>query len=314
MKNTVGNRPIVSLIKPDLVHEHSFRSGFAELETASDKFSWIYLGEASYEKYFSMDFSDYVRTLRLRETEAPPNFVCDTVYWAIVGGEVAGRIAIRHELTEFLKTIGGHVGYIVRPSSRGKGIGTEMLRQILSTDRARQIGNILVTCDEHNTASERTIIKCGGVLQDVITVDPSKPRKKRFWISQSTHFILYVKDQGHSRDFYSSALSAKPILDVPGMTEFILPGGAVLGLMPEDGIKKLLGNSIAHPGEARRIARSELYLRVPSPADYHTRALTAGAKELSPLQNRSWGDIAAYSEDPDGHVLVFAKTSNSPME
>ncbi len=32
-----------------------------------------------------------------------------------------------------------------------------------------------------------------------------------------------------------------------------------------------------------------------------------GARELSGLEKRSWGDLAAYSLDPDGYVLAFAK-------
>jgi predicted acetyltransferase len=135
-----------------------------------------------------MSFSEYTATLRQRETTPPPNFVSDSVYWAIMSGEVVGRISMRHDLTEFLTKVGGHVGYIVRPSFRGKGIATEMLRRVLQTERAQSIGQILVTCDESNLASERTIVKCGGRLQDIISLDPSKPRKKRFWLTASDMF------------------------------------------------------------------------------------------------------------------------------
>jgi uncharacterized protein len=41
-------------------------------------------------------------------------------------------------------------------------------------------------------------------------------------------------------------------------------------------------------------------------AVYHGRAQAVGAIELSALTRRSWGDIAAYSLDPDGHVIAFA--------
>jgi uncharacterized glyoxalase superfamily protein PhnB len=41
-------------------------------------------------------------------------------------------------------------------------------------------------------------------------------------------------------------------------------------------------------------------------AVWHGRALVAGASELSPLLQRSWGHMAAFSLDPDGHVLAFA--------
>lgn len=125
-------------------------------------------------------------------------------------------------------------------------------------------------------------------------------------MNPASHFILYVAEQQRSRDFYASVLASEPRLDVPGMTEFELPGGAVLGLMPESGIRKLLGAALPDPASANGIARSELYLIVPDPAAQHARALQSGARELAPLQARSWGHSVAYSLDPDGHVLAFA--------
>ena len=122
----------------------------------------------------------------------------------------------------------------------------------------------------------------------------------------AAHFILYVRDQVASRELYRAALGQAPTLDVPGMTEFAL-GGAVLGLMPEAGIKRLLGDGIPDPAEARGIPRAELYLLVDDPAACHRRAVAAGARELSPLSVRSWGHEAAYCLDLDGHILAFER-------
>ena len=122
----------------------------------------------------------------------------------------------------------------------------------------------------------------------------------------TAHFILYVKDQELSSKFYEAVLGRKPRLHVPGMTEFLLNDGAVLGLMPEAGIKRLLGESMINLSEGTGISRSELYLILENPDQYHKRALDFGAKELSPMSKRAWGHMAAYSSDPDGHVLAFA--------
>lgn len=119
-------------------------------------------------------------------------------------------------------------------------------------------------------------------------------------------FIFYVADQGASTAFWSRVLQRSPSLDEPGMTEFTLAAGAVLGLMPEAGIRALLGHGLPDPAGARGIPRSELYLVVDDPGGHHVRALAAGARELSPLAKRAWGDHAAYSLDPDGHVIAFA--------
>lgn len=123
----------------------------------------------------------------------------------------------------------------------------------------------------------------------------------------TAYFILYVTDQAASARFYEHVLGQRPRLDVPGMTELQLTDGAVLGLMPSSGIKRLLGPALPDPDEARGRPRAELYLLVDDPASLHARALAAGAKELSPLTARDWGHEAAYCLDPDGHVLAFAR-------
>jgi uncharacterized glyoxalase superfamily protein PhnB len=120
------------------------------------------------------------------------------------------------------------------------------------------------------------------------------------------HFILYVQDQRAGTAFYAAVLDRAPDLNVPGMTEFRLGSDAVLGLMPVSGIKRLLGDPLPDPTAGAGIPRVEIYLRVADAAKHHARALANGARELSPLQARDWGDLAAYSLDIDGHVLAFA--------
>jgi len=120
------------------------------------------------------------------------------------------------------------------------------------------------------------------------------------------HFILYVDDQVTATAFWTAVLGRSPSLDVPGMTEFTLTPGTVLGLMPEASIRALLGPVLPDLAPARSIPRCELYLVVDDPQGHHARALAAGARELSPLRQRRWGDKAAYSLDRDGHVIAFA--------
>ena len=121
------------------------------------------------------------------------------------------------------------------------------------------------------------------------------------------HFILYVADQQASGKFYKAVLGKQPELDVPGMTEFYLNDGAVLGLMPAAGIKRLIGDRLPDPMIGRIIPRAEVYLLSDEPELFHRRAIENGARELSSLLPRDWGHEAAYCLDPDGHVLAFAR-------
>jgi len=120
-------------------------------------------------------------------------------------------------------------------------------------------------------------------------------------------FIIYVADQQASRDFYSAVLEKEPVLDVPGMTEFRLMDGSALGLMPEKGILRLLGDSLPEPAIAHGGLRAEIYLLVADPQQCLVRAVGAGATLLSECQDRNWGDWAGYCLDADGHVLGFGK-------
>ena len=79
--------------------------------------------------------------------------------------------------------------------------------------------------------------------------------------------------------------------------------------MPENGIKRLLGEAIEHPEKAKGIPRAELYLVVPDPEKYITRAESAGGRLLSAIEKRNWGDKAGYIADLDGHVIAFASRS-----
>jgi predicted acetyltransferase len=170
------------LLKPHVKYKDSFLTGLAEMPSESDMKSWIYLGDAESLETPALDFNAYVDRLLFYETHAPEHFVRSVVYWAIAGNEIVGRIAIRPELNNFLRRAGGHIGYIVRPSYRQQGVATEMLRQLLEMDKVRALGKLLVTCDEDNVASEKAILKNGGVLENILEME-NRPRKKRFWIT-----------------------------------------------------------------------------------------------------------------------------------
>jgi uncharacterized glyoxalase superfamily protein PhnB len=118
--------------------------------------------------------------------------------------------------------------------------------------------------------------------------------------------IVYVADQKRSKDFYQGVLDVEPILDVPGMTEFELFENVTLGIMPEKGIARILGNEVPHPETGNGIPRCEIYLFVNDPDASYKKLIETGGKGVSPAEERSWGDVVSYGADPDGHILAFA--------
>lgn len=115
--------------------------------------------------------------------ELPADSVHNDLYWIVDEGEVVGFVSFRHELNEWLREAGGHIGYSVRASRRRQGYASAGLE--LALDRARELGldRVLVTCDDDNVGSYRTIERAGGVLQDVSDQsERGHALLRRYWI------------------------------------------------------------------------------------------------------------------------------------
>lgn len=119
-------------------------------------------------------------------------------------------------------------------------------------------------------------------------------------------FILYVSNQEKSSDFYQILLQQKPSLDVSGMTEFTLNDFVKIGLMPNEGIAKIITPKLPHPTSGIGIPRCELYLQVDNIESIFEEAKQAGATEICPITLRDWGDYVGYISDFDGHVIALA--------
>lgn len=123
------------------------------------------------------------RLLRQADTSVPVSEgrVHATYWWIAENDAYLGAITLRHELNDFLHRAGGHIGYGIRPSARGRGLATWALRSVLPEAQALGLRQVLVTCDEGNLASARVIEKAGGVLEDVR--DTELGRTRRYWIT-----------------------------------------------------------------------------------------------------------------------------------
>lgn len=94
-------------------------------------------------------------------------------------GRALGFLHLRLRLNDFLLEKGGHIGYSIRPSERGKGYAKEQLRLGLSECPKKNIHKVLITCSQTNPASRATIVSQGGILEDV------REGTERYWISLS---------------------------------------------------------------------------------------------------------------------------------
>ncbi len=108
-----------------------------------------------------------------------PQRIC----FAVVGSEVVGSLSIRLELNRFLKDLGGHSGYSVKPQWRNKGVARSMLAQAKSLLPELGLKLALLTTDPDNLASQKVIAACGGLEVEGFHDQKSGVAKKRYWIS-----------------------------------------------------------------------------------------------------------------------------------
>ena len=78
---------------------------------------------------------------------------------------MVGMINIRLALNAFLRKEGGHIGYCIRPTERGRGYATGMLKEALDFCASIGLTDLILTCDRSNPASARVIRNCGGRLE-----------------------------------------------------------------------------------------------------------------------------------------------------
>lgn len=178
------------LISPSLEYKEDVMKFLEEVRTVDEGQAWQYAGMASLE-----EAKDYEEWVRVKNDESkginlPDGYVPASTFLTIRKSDkkVIGIVNIRHELNDFLLNTWGHIGQTVRPNERGKGYGKIQLLKALQKAYDLGIPNVLVTCDELNVASAKTIESCFGVYENSVSHDNEVLR--RYWIDTEKIFNL----------------------------------------------------------------------------------------------------------------------------
>ena len=174
---SVPPRPTVRLVRPDAARQSELLAMMDEF--ASDHIDGGAMGSQSVDQLRDPErFGAWVEMLDRHEAGVgvPADLVPSTSRWVEEDGRLVGFISLRHELNAYLFEQGGHIGYAVRPTARGRGIATAATALMLDIARLRRIDQVLITCDDDNAASAAVIERNGGVLEDV------RDGKRRYWV------------------------------------------------------------------------------------------------------------------------------------
>lgn len=162
------------LVQPDVSLQSSYLAAMAE--EPNPRFPWFASG---LDLTDPADFAEFLRRAcadALPDSPRPSEFVATTLLWWVVDRTYLGRVTIRHELVGDLVTLGGHIGYWIRPSARHQGHGTAAFSASLPHAHALGLDPVLLTCDYDNEPSRRIIERAGGRFENRYR------HKLRYWV------------------------------------------------------------------------------------------------------------------------------------
>lgn len=171
----------MKLVKPTVAHQDILKSYVDEMIKHQDSCH----GCGSIEKY--EHYEDWLKHLDLYAVKAlipkDSNYVEGSQYFLYDESRnlVIGMVNIRHELNDYLKKYGGHIGYSIRPSERQKGYAKLQLRLALDILKSKGVFQALITCNQDNIPSRKTILACGGIEDDP-SIEDDGTVIQRFWI------------------------------------------------------------------------------------------------------------------------------------
>lgn len=93
-----------------------------------------------------------------------------------------GMIDLRYELNDFLRNIGGHIGYSIRPSERRKGYNKINLYLCLLEAQKHGLEKVLITCADYNDGSRNTIKSFDGEFEKQNFDESDNETMELYWI------------------------------------------------------------------------------------------------------------------------------------
>lgn len=172
----------IRLVTPNPSLKNSFIRYYEEYEAIEDANAKVYKDMYRHGKE---DFEKYLQFLedRSKGIGVPEGWTASHTYWMVRNdSELLGIVRIRPDLcSNYLEQYIGHIGYDIRPSERGQGFGTEILRLALQEAKRFDLTDVLILCSSDNSASRMIILKNNGLYESNIE-DETGEVLERYWI------------------------------------------------------------------------------------------------------------------------------------
>ena len=148
----------MKLISPTVEYQDSYISYIKELGD-----------EERYPFPLDFEYKDFVGLLKKLDgfangSSVPENMVPSSTFWLIQNNEIVGVTNLRHYLNKEIEFCGGHIGLGIRPSFRGKGIGSFLMAESIKKLNSIGVNIVHIHCYKDNLASSAMIIANGGKL------------------------------------------------------------------------------------------------------------------------------------------------------
>lgn len=151
---------MLKLVKPSHEYSKYFLKALNEYKTDTAKF-----GLDSMRQLLKIveegKFDEWLEKVKNNDLgiNLPDGYISNTKYWLLDDSEYIGSFTLRHDINENLMKWGGHIGYIILPSKRGKGYAFKGLQLVLKEAAKRGLRRVLITCNTENGTSFAVINK-----------------------------------------------------------------------------------------------------------------------------------------------------------
>ena len=166
------------LVKPELCYK---KSAILYIEELLSYNSAIH-GTGFLDRYLeSSGYEEWLDEIRYLEFNSDSSKVSASTFFMVDDNDfIVGMVNIRHTLNDNLLFHGGNIGYSIRPTERGKGYAKIALFLALKECFSLGLTRVLITAEDNNVPSYRTIEALGGVMENKVLDDGKYFR--RYWI------------------------------------------------------------------------------------------------------------------------------------